>query len=294
MQTPPRSFSAASLFSAPAIARGLVARRLKIAFALALALLSLPERAAAHVAASVDDNNRYLKLSLLGDRVRLAYTVFFGEVPGRAMRPAIDANRNGQLEPAETDAFAARLRAEVAGQLRLAIDDAPVALRFSQHSFGSVTSSVRGGAFSVDLIATVCISPAPRHRLHLRDRFTVTRPGETEVYFEDAPGIAVVSATIGGTSASTASPASAVSTSRPMFRFAGAVPMLAEPGLALEFSATPDAPGMRGGSCATPGGPKERARWMSGALGWAIPAGFALVGLAGLVGFLAWRRRSIG
>ncbi len=280
MKTPPRSPSAASRFSAPAIALGLVA--------LTLALSLWPERAAAHVAASVDDNNRYLKLSLLGDRVRLAYTVFFGEVPGRAMRPGIDTNRNGQLEPAETDAFAARLRAEVAGQLQIAIDDEPVTLRFSQHSFGSVTSSVQGGAFSVDMIATLCMPPAARRRLHLRDRFTVPRPGETEVYFEDAPGIAVVAATIGEMSASTAAPASSVSTPRPMFRFAGAVPMLSEPGLSLELSVAPDAPGMRGGSCATPGGAKERARWMSGTLGWAIPAALAL---AIVIGSILWRRR---
>lgn len=288
MKTPPRSRSAASLFSAPRIvALGIVA--LGIVGALGLAR---PERAAAHVAASVDDNNRYLKLSLLGDRVRLAYTIFFGEVPGRTMRSGIDANRNGQLEPAETDAFAARLRAEVAGQLQLAIDDQPVPLRFSQHSFGSVTSSVQGGAFAVDLIATLCVQPAPRHRVHLRDRFAVPRPGETEVYFEDAPGIAVVSATIGEMSASTASPASAVSTPRPMFRFAGAVPMLAEPGLSLEFSVAPDAPGMRGGTCTTPGGAAEQSRWASGLLGRAIPLGFALAGLVALVGFLRWRRRS--
>src|SRR6185369_12131192 len=39
----------------------------------------LAGRAAAHVAPSVGDNNRYLKLTPLGDRVRLAYTVFYGD-----------------------------------------------------------------------------------------------------------------------------------------------------------------------------------------------------------------------
>ena len=44
--------------------------------------------AAAHVSPSVDDNNRFLKLTPLGDRVRLAYTVLFGDNPGRALCPA--------------------------------------------------------------------------------------------------------------------------------------------------------------------------------------------------------------
>ena len=34
----------------------------------------------AHVAPSVDDNNRYLKVTPLHDGIRLAYTVFFGEI----------------------------------------------------------------------------------------------------------------------------------------------------------------------------------------------------------------------
>ena len=38
--------------------------------------------ARAHVAPSVDDNNRYVWVTPLGDRVRIAYTVLFGEIPG--------------------------------------------------------------------------------------------------------------------------------------------------------------------------------------------------------------------
>src|SRR5688572_20228517 len=41
--------------------------------ALAGALAALPAPAAAHVAASEDVNNRYLKVSPMADRVRLAY-----------------------------------------------------------------------------------------------------------------------------------------------------------------------------------------------------------------------------
>ena len=46
----------------------------------------------AHVAPSVDDNNRYLKVTPSADRLRIAYTVFFGENQGRQMRAGLDTN----------------------------------------------------------------------------------------------------------------------------------------------------------------------------------------------------------
>jgi hypothetical protein len=268
-RTPPRAFSAASLLSASS-------RALILSLFGALALIGSGP-AGAHVAASVDDNNRYLKLTFLGDRVRLAYTVFFGEVPGRQMRPGIDRNRDGQLDPEETDVLAARLATEVAGQLALSIDGKSVAVRFAQRSFGTMTRSIQGGAFSVDLIATICMAPAPRHQLALRDRFAVPRPGETEVRLEDGPGIRVLNATIGDASISEA-----------LFRFAGAVPALGEPGLRVEVAMAPDAPGMRGGTCAAEAGEGGRAGGTSGAVRWALPLAIALLALVGL---WSWGRR---
>ena len=52
-----------------------------------LAVAGRHARCRRHVAPSVDDNNRYLKVTPLGDGVRLAYTVFFGEIPGRRRAP---------------------------------------------------------------------------------------------------------------------------------------------------------------------------------------------------------------
>src|SRR4051795_12424080 len=48
-----------------------------------------------HVAPSVDDNNRYLKVTPMADGIRFAYTVFFGEIPGASERKHIDANGDG-------------------------------------------------------------------------------------------------------------------------------------------------------------------------------------------------------
>lgn len=239
-----------------------------------LGLLGAGE-AAAHVAASVDDNNRYVKLSLMGDRVRLVYTVFFGEVPGRAMRPGLDRNRDGQLDDAETDAFARRLADEVAGQLAAEVDGAAAPVRFAQVSFGSETRAVGGRAFSIDLVATLCLPAAGaasngEHRVRLRDRFSLPRPGETEVHLEDGPGISISSAAVGEHRFSGG-----------LVRFAGLVPAFGEPGLSLAFRAAPDAPRARDGVCdrqggAGGGGGSGGARW------W--PIGAALIGALALLG----------
>lgn len=207
--------------------------------------------ASAHVAPSLDDNNRYLKLSLFADRVRLAYTIFFGEVPGLAMRRSIDADRDGQLGDAETDAFARKLADQVAGQLAVRLDGAPVAVRFSQVSFGSATRAVSGtaggGAFSVDLVATLCLPPRAAgigdggeraHRLELRDRFHLPRPGETEVHLEEGPGISIGLAAIGEHRAA-----------ERVFRFSGAVPALGEPGVQVELRVAPGTAAPRAGAC---------------------------------------------
>ena len=80
-------------------------------WAVGLAGLAWPAPAAAHVAPSVGDNNRYLKLTPMGDRVRLSYTVFYGEIPGAGMRGAIDANHDGTIDRAERAAWRDKQRA---------------------------------------------------------------------------------------------------------------------------------------------------------------------------------------
>lgn len=248
-----------------------------LASLVALASLALVRPAAAHVAASVDDNNRYLKLSLMGDRVRLAYTIFFGEVPGKAMRPAIDTNRNGRLDPDETDTFAARLGAEVEAQLRVVLDGVEQPVRFELRSLGTLSEAVSGGSFSVDLITTLCTAPAARHQLELRDRFTPPRPGETEIYLEDGPGISVTEATVGDPASSAVA-----------FRFDGPVPALADPGLRVAYQVAADAAGAQASRCSTQRAGREGDEAGRGPLRWALPLGAALLAFVSL---WRWRQR---
>ncbi len=183
--------------------------------------------ASAHVAPSIDDNNRYLKLTPLGDRVRLAYIVFYGEVPGARLRPSIDTDRDGSISDAEGAAFATRLGGELAAALDVSIDGAPRKIAWTTVSAGMGSPRVAAGAFSVDLVTYLCLPAARgRHEVRLIDRFRVPRPGETEVKIEDSPGVRIERAKIGDH----ADPGIG-------FRFVGPGGPLSEHGLLLAFTA---------------------------------------------------------
>lgn len=151
----------------------------------------------AHVAPSVDDNNRYLKVTPAADRLRVAYTVFFGEVPGRQMRPGLDTNKDGVLTDEEGATFGTKLSRDVADGIELTIDGVTQPVHWATVAVGLGTPDVGAGSFSVDMIAYVCLPSGTRHTVLLRDRFRVPKPGETEVKVEDALGIRIEHGRVG-------------------------------------------------------------------------------------------------
>jgi len=164
-----------------------------------LLALGLAAPAAAHVAPAVGDNNRYLKLTPLGDRIRLAYTVFYGQVPGATLRRAIDRNHDGTIDDRETQAFGERIAKDVAAALIIAVDHIPQPVAWSEVVVGLGTPSATTGAFSIDLVAWLCLSsPRGKHAVLLRDAYPLERPGETEVKVEDSPGVTITATRIGG------------------------------------------------------------------------------------------------
>ena len=223
---------------------------------LLVAMITLAPRAVAHVAPSVDDNNRYVKLTPQADRVRLAYTVFFGEVPGAALRPTLDADHDGAISDGEAQAYGDRLAADVLAAVELAVDGKQQRLAWKQVAVGMGSPTVTAGSFSVDMIAYVCLAHARgRHELLLRDRFRVPKPGETEVRVEDGPGITIEHARI-GTSDALAND----------FKFVGPGGPLSDDGLHVAFVASDQAP--RSGECAGATTPTEdRVPWLAIGIG---------------------------
>jgi hypothetical protein len=247
-----------------------------------VAALAAP--AAGHVVPSVDDNNRYLKLTPLGDRVRLAYTVFFGDNPGRGERQTIDADRDGQISEAEAHAFGGKLAAQVAAGLELEVDGATEPVTWAEVDVGMGTPAVSGGAFSIDMVAYACFAtPHGRHHLRVHDRFRVPRAGETEVKVEDSPGVTVERARIGEADAPDYD-----------YKFVGPGGPLSDDGLDLVFVAGDQAAVVADGVC--DGSARDRAGGGDG--GWRrcaiwIGGGALLLVVAGaLVARAVLRKRS--
>lgn len=240
----------------------------------ALALLP-PGGASAHVAPSVDDNNRYLKLTPLGDRVRLAYIVFFGEVPGARARPSIDADRDGALSDREAQAFGDKLAAEIAAALDVTVDGAQQRIAWTTVSVGLGSARVAAGSFSVDLVTYLCLPVARgRHEVRLFDRFRVPRPGETEVRIEDGPGISIERAKVGDHSDPSWT-----------YRFIGPGGPLSDLGLDLAFTAGEQAIVAPDATCRAAAGGR------AGRLPAAVIAGAAAVLAVAAAALIVRRRR---
>ena len=154
--------------------------------------------ALAHIGPSVRENNRYLKLTLFGNRVRLLYTFYVGEVPGAQARQRMDANRNGQLEDAESKGYSETVAQTVGSNLELTVDGAMTPLTWQSVDAGIGIPTVNAGAFSVDMVAWLCVNAElPSHSLALFDHWVPPTPGETELRIEESPGVVVRKATLG-------------------------------------------------------------------------------------------------
>jgi hypothetical protein len=232
-----------------------------------------------HVAPSVDDNNRYLKITPLRDGVRFAYTVFFGEIPGASERRSVDSNRDGRIDSDEAQRFATKVGAQVAAAIDLEVDGVPQRVQWDLVSAGMGSDAVAAGSFSIDLVAFACGKATGPHRVVLRDQFRIPRPGETEVKVDDSPGVTITKAHVG--------PADDPSHN---FRFAGPGGPLSDDGLTLEYAVTDKTP-------AVPTGPRSKCVAATGdtkasARNWRdVAAIVALVIAIAAAGSIVWLRR---
>ena len=204
---------------------------------LAITIAAYP--ASAHIAPSVDDNNRYVKLTPAADRVRLSYTVLFGEVPGAQTRKTIDTNHDGTISDDEASVFGTKIAGEVAPSLEVMVDGKVQPVIWATVAVGMGSNQTAAGSFSVDLVAWACLPVARgKHQIVVRDRFRIPRPGETEAKVEDSPGVTILHARVGTLDDPTHD-----------YRFAGPGGPLADDGLDVEFTASDKAPLTADGTC---------------------------------------------
>lgn len=152
----------------------------------------------AHVQPAVDENNRYIKVTPLGDRVRLSYTVFLGERPGAALRRRLDRDRDQELSDAETAPYGEELAGHVRTAVTVTIDGRPTPIAWTTVDVGLGTPAVSGGALSVDLVGWICTGGGAAPRLTLHDTLVLDRPGDSELRLEDGPGVHFGERRLGG------------------------------------------------------------------------------------------------
>lgn len=242
-----------------------------------LLVASAPGPVPAHVAPSARENNRYIVLAPLGDRLRLVYTVYMGEEPGRRARARMDADRDRVVSDEESAAFADDLGARVAAAVTLEVDGVPVPLRWAERDVGLGDPSAAGGSFAVDLVAWSCFD-RPRqvlaHQVRFTDRFAIDAPGETELRAEESPGVLVTRSQLGALPAGGDRP-------RLEFKWMGGTGPVAS-GYQLDFKVDPglatfsDAPCPTGAAAEEEGAGARRWPWMVGGGALFLVIGFLL------------------
>jgi hypothetical protein len=175
-------------------------RRAVQALVLGGLLASAPAPAPGHVAPSARENNRYIVLGPLGDRLRLVYTVYMGEEPGRRARARMDRDHDRVISEDESGAWADELAARVTASAVLEVDGVKVPLRWAEVDVGLGDPSAAAGAFAVDLVAWACFDKPHevlQHRILFTDHFALEDPGETELRAEESPGVLVTRSQLG-------------------------------------------------------------------------------------------------
>jgi hypothetical protein len=160
-----------------------------------------PHLAAAHPEFNPLRNNRYVKIDLVGpDRVRLAYTVMFGDAPALTARRGADTNHDGNIDDAESGALGARVAEDVKRGIKLTIDGHPAAPAFTTPVVGLAGAQVAPEPLSVDLIAFFDLKGQPEHTLTVDDDTVLDQLGDAEVRIEEGPTVQVLEARRGAVS----------------------------------------------------------------------------------------------
>ncbi len=170
-----------------------------VAFLLSASLLS--GVASAHVSSSETTNNRYYKLTPMSDRVRLAYTIFFGSEPSLVTRRQMDVDHDGVLSGQEVTAYGQRIADELFASVSFLQSGQEAEILWQDIDVGMDDFTVGGGAFSVDFIGTVCLEHqglGSVHELLFRDRMRLPSSGESELSMAPAPGIRLTETTLDG------------------------------------------------------------------------------------------------
>ena len=148
--------------------------------------VALAGSAAAHPEWSPIRVNRYAKIVFEGpERVRLVYTILYGDGPALPARKSVDLDANGRIDERERGLLGARAQAQLGAGLIVTLDAKPLKLGAPTIDVGLAGDAVAPQPFSIDLVYALA-APGGAHTLTLDDHVDVTNEGDTEVSVDDA------------------------------------------------------------------------------------------------------------
>jgi ABC-type nickel/cobalt efflux system permease component RcnA len=159
-----------------------------------VALMARPQPTSAHALGNFTVN-RYSRLELYADAVRVRYVLDMAEIPALQEMPSIDTNGDGDVSPSESDAYLRQRASEIADNLTLKLNgsDARVDILATDISFPEGQATLR--TLRIGLLLQ---SPTSGATLSLEydDANYKDRIGWKEVVLRPAEGVQVSHSTV--------------------------------------------------------------------------------------------------
>jgi ABC-type nickel/cobalt efflux system permease component RcnA len=162
--------------------------------ALMLVGLSRPEPTAAHPLGNFTVN-RYSRLELYSDAVRVRYVLDMAEIPAFQEMGEIDSNGDGETNPAESEAYLGRKAAAIKDDLHLSVDGSTAALELlsSEITYPEGQAGLRTLRIGLLLQST---TTATSVSMEYRDENYADRVGWKEIVARPAQGVNVSSSSV--------------------------------------------------------------------------------------------------
>lgn len=149
----------------------------------------------AHLGHVVLRAERYLKLDAEPEGVRLVVSLTLGPSETMRIAEAADGNGDGEITPAEADAYMLEWGEGLLTDLPVTVDGEPFEAQWGEPFYDPV-GPIRPVPGAVEMVAHVPLSPG-RHRVSIEDRMRVEAFDRTDVAFEGQPGTKTVFSGVG-------------------------------------------------------------------------------------------------
>ncbi len=136
---------------------------------------------------------RYFKLDVRDDRVRVVYGLTYAARHGGRVRGDADANGDGHLDESEAQSFGEGYRSKLSTSVSLRVDGQPEQLSWSTPFLGQVIGPLGPGIVAIEMTSEIELTPGA-HTLVLDDRAEFTGIFRTTAMTSIAPEVELTKA----------------------------------------------------------------------------------------------------